>query len=218
MQTFFSLQKHWLVVAALALLAGCGSLPSQPKALVRYDLGQPPALLASQAGLPAIALAPMQAPLLTDGSNGLRYRLAYADKQVLHTYAHARWSTSPSSLVQQRMREYLGQGARTVLSADAGDVPPMVQGRQVPVVRLALEEFSQVFRTPEESEGWVRIRTTVVEPSAKGDVLLAQQVFDVRRPAVTANAAGGVDALSQAVHAIGQQMQPWLQSVLSVRQ
>lgn len=217
MRNLSSPSKRWLALGALVWLAGCSSLPSSPTALVRYDLGHPPALQTARADLPAIALAPVQAPLLSDGSTGMRYRLAYADAQVLHTYAQARWSTPPASMVQQRMREHLGQSGRVVLSADAGDLPPLVQGRPVPVLRLALEEFSQVFRSPAESEGWVRIRATLVDPTQKGDVLMAQQVFDVRQPAAAANASGGVEALARAVDAIGQQVQPWLHTVLSAR-
>ncbi len=93
-------------------------------------------------------------------------------------------------------------GARA-LSAQPGELPPLVQGRSVPVLSLSLEEFSQVFSSTRDSVGWVRIRATLVDPAPRGDVLLAQQVFEVRQPAGAANAAGGAQALSQAVDAVG---------------
>lgn len=215
MQTMQSKKNHWLLTSALVLLlAGCSNLPSPPQTVVRYDLGNAPAAAASSLALPPIALAQMQAPLQIDGSTGLHYRLDYADKQVLYTYGQARWSVPPPQLVQQRLREYLGQGGRVVLSAEPGDVPPAVQGRQVPVLRLSLEEFSQVFTSPQDNAGWVRVRATLVDPAPQGDVLLAQQVFEVRQPSSAANASGGVQALVQGLDVVGQQMRQWLQTVL----
>lgn len=208
--------KPWLAVAAL-LLAGCSGLPTAPQTAVRYDLGRTPVSQVAKENLPAVALAPIQAPLWTDSSTSLRYRLAYADPQVLYTYGQARWSIPPAAMIQQRMREYLGQGGRVVLSADPGEIPPLVDGQQVPVLRLSLEEFSQVFNSPQASDAWVRIRATVVKPSIQGDVLLAQQAFEVRKPTATADASGGVDALAQGVNELGQLMQPWLQEVLNAR-
>lgn len=205
----------WLAGAALAvLLTGCSTLPSPPASAVRYDLGPAPAVSTSPAAAHPIALTPMQAPLLTDGSTGLRYRLAYVNGQVLHTYAQARWSAPPAQIVGQRLREHLGQGNRVVLSAVPGDVPPTVQGRHVPVLQLSLEEFSQVFASAQDSSGWVRVRATLIDPSPQGNVLLAQQVFEVRQPAASANAAGGVQALSAGVDQVGLQLGAWLQTVL----
>lgn len=203
---------RWCAYGALAgALSACSSLPKPPPTLVRYDLGAAPALVAARADLTPLALAPMQAPILMDGNTALHYRLAYADAQVLHAYAQARWSLPPAQMVLQRLREHVGQAGRPVLSAQAGETPPSVQGRQVPVLRLALEEFSHVFSTPQDSAGWVRVRATLVDPAPQGDVLLAQQVFEVRQAAAMPNASAGVQALARAVDSIGTQLQSWLQ-------
>ena len=51
-------KKSWWAAGAVALfLAGCSNLPSPPQALVRYDLGAAPALVAASAPLQPIALA-----------------------------------------------------------------------------------------------------------------------------------------------------------------
>lgn len=195
-------------------LVGCTALPTPPQAMVRYDLGAAPALQAPVPG-PApmpLALTDMQAPLQADGNMAVRYRLAYADAQILHAYTQARWSLPPSQMVQQRLREHLGQGQRAVLSAEAGVIPPSVQGRQVPVLRLALEEFSHVFTTATQSVGWVRVRATLVHPAPQGDVLLGQHLFEAQLPAASANAAAGVQALVRGVDAVGLQLNQWLSS------
>lgn len=200
--------------AAVVWLAGCSTLPRPPQAVTRYDLGAPAALAAPPAvALPAVALGPVQAPLLSDGSTLVHYRLAYADAQVLRAYTQARWSVPPAQMVQQRLREHLTQGGRVVLSAAPGEAPPSVQGRQVPVLRLALEEFSHVFTTAQDSVGWVRVRATLVDPAPQGDVLLAQRVLEVRQPASAANAAAGVQALAQGVDGLGAELAQWLQTV-----
>ncbi|MDH1679664.1 ABC-type transport auxiliary lipoprotein family protein, partial [Comamonas aquatica] len=159
------------------------------------------------------ALGPVQAPLLADGSTLVHYRLAYADAQVLRAYTQARWSVPPAQMVQQRLREHLTQGGRVVLSAAPGEALPSVQGRRVPVLRLALEEFSHVFTTAQDSVGWVRVRATLVDPAPQGDVLLAQRVLEVRQPASAPNAAAGVQALAQGVDVLGGTLTQWLQTV-----
>lgn len=202
--------RWWGSSVAALFLAGCSSLPQPPHAVVRYDLGPPPALTALAQTLPPIALAPMQAPLQADGNTAVHYRLTYADAQVLRSYSQARWSLPPATMVLQRLREHLGQGGRIVLSADAGDFPPSVQGRQVPVLRLALEEFSQVFSSEKDSAAWVRVRATLVNPLPQGDVLLAQRVFAVQQTAAAPDAAAGVQAFTQGVGVVGQQIVQWL--------
>lgn len=102
-----------------------------------------------------------------------------------------------------------------VLSAEAGVIAPSVQGRQVPVLRLALEEFSHVFSEAQQSAGWVRVRATLVNPAAQGDLLMAQRLFEARPVATASNAAAGVQALTRGVDDIGIQLNAWLQTVVS---
>lgn len=202
------------VVALGLVLAGCTALPHPAPSAVRYDLGPAPGLDAAIQNLPPLAIAPVQVPFSADSSTAVHYRLAYDDAQVLHAYSQARWSSPPASLVQQRLKEHLGQGGRVVLSADAGDLPPQVHGRQVPVLRLMLEEFTQIFSSAQDSVGRVRVRATLVEPSMQGDTLLAQQVFVAQPVAAAANSEAGVRALAQGVDQVGAQLVQWLQTVV----
>lgn len=199
------------VSAVLAAgLVACSSLPSVPSQPARYDLGVPPPVQGSQAtAFPVLALADIQSRTQHDASTAVLYRLAYADGQALQAYGQARWSQPPALLVQQRLREILGQG-RTVLSAESGAQPPLVKGRPVPVLQLSLEEFSHTFTSADRSAGVLRLRATLVEPRRSGDTLLGQQVFAVQQPAASANAAGGTQALAQAVAEVGAQLQTWL--------
>ncbi|KQO26354.1 hypothetical protein ASF11_01185 [Acidovorax sp. Leaf76] len=209
-------------VLGLILLAGCSALPTPPARPVLYDFG--PGALAPvptdrRAPLPPLALADVDAPGLPEGSNAVLYRLMYADTQQLRPYSQARWSQPPAQLVQQRLREQLGQ-RRAILKADdaAAQARDPAQGSRLPsVLRVELEEFSHVFTSATDSAGVVRLRATVVDLALAGEVLRGQRVFIVRTPARSADAAGGVAALSDASTQVAQELSQWLEQVADVR-
>lgn len=190
-------------------LAGC-AVPTLPVAPVRpavYDFG-PGALTLPKTPNAALAapliVAEIAAPPALD-STALLYRLAYTDAQQLRPYAQARWSMPPAELVRQRLRETLGQH-RTLLNPGKNSASPRT-------LRLELEEFSQLFESPEQSVGLLRLRATLVQARPDGEQWLAQRSIVVQRPAPTANAAGGVRALTAATDAAAQELEAWLQTL-----
>ena len=196
------------LVSALAL-GGC-AVPTLPGAPVRpaiYDFG-PGALTApaTNGATPAapLIIAAVEASPAFD-SPALLYRLAYTDAQQLRPYAQARWSMPPAELVRQRLRETLGQH-RTLLNPGKSDAPPRT-------LRIELEEFSQLFASPEQSVGLLRLRATLVQTRPGGEQWLAQRSIIVQRPAPTANAPGGVRALTAATDAAAQEIDTWLQGL-----
>ena len=195
---------------SLALaLGGCAALQPKPRATV-YDFGPGPVgTVAStrMAPLPALVLADTEASAALD-SNAVLYRLTYSDPQQLRPYTLARWSMTPAQLLQQRLRAHLGQ-ARPVLNAGLGlaaDKPAMV-------LHLELDEFSQLFETTERSSGQIRLRATLGQGGQGVERLLAQRSFIVQRPAASADAAGGVRALTEASDAVIAEIAQWLQQV-----
>ena len=207
------------IFAVLALvLAGCSALPSPPTRPVQYDLG--PSAVADApaqrlAPLPPLALADLDAPGLPDGSNAVLYRLAYADAQQLRPYSLARWSQPPAQLVQQRLREQLGQ-RRAILKAEdaAAQARDAAQGGRLPtLLRVELEEFSHLFTSPSDSAGVVRLRATVVELTPSGESLRGQRVFIVQQPAKSADAPGGVAALASASSQLAGELAAWVEQV-----
>lgn len=200
------------------LLAGCSALPSPPSRPVTYDFG-PGAVAASTsqrtASLPPLGLAEVEAPGLTEGSNAVLYRLAYAEAQQLRPYSQARWSQPPALLVQQRLREQLGQ-RRAILKAEDGGAlarDAARGGNLPPVLRVEIEEFSHVFTSATDSAGVVRLRATVVDLTRMGESLRGQRVFVVRTPARSADAAGGVAALAEATTQAAQELGEWVDSL-----
>jgi cholesterol transport system auxiliary component len=140
----------------------------------------------------------------------LLYRLGYEDAHQLRPYAYARWSAPPGQLLRQRLRDVLGRD-RAVLDAAAAAALSRRGGTPPPVLRVELEEFSQLFDSPGESKGVVRVRCTLLENTGGGERLVAQRSFNVQRPAPSADAPGGVRALTAATDAAGQDIASWLQ-------
>lgn len=202
-------------MALAATLAACSALPSPPPRPVQYDFGpgaMAPAPADRRAPLPPLVLANLEATGVVEGSTAVLYRLAYADARQLRPYTLARWSQPPAQLVQQRLREQLGQ-RRAVLTSESGAAQARVAGKLPAVLRVDLEEFSQVFTSAAESAGLVRLRATLAEPAASGEVLLGQRVFIAQRPAASADAAGGTQALAEASGQIAQELAQWLEQM-----
>ena len=188
-------------------LCGC-ALVDKPVRPAVYDFG--PGTLASPAAgsadsLGVVSLSEVEAGGALDNT-ALLYRLAYTDTQQLLPYAQARWSMTPAQLVRQRLREVLGQ-RRTVLSPGDGNV---TGGKPVLVLRIELEEFSQLFDAPAHSYGLARLRATLFQGSPAGDRLLGQRSFVAQRPAPTPDAPGGVRALTAATNGAVEEIEQWL--------
>ena len=201
------MQLRFLSIAlCVAVLSACSS--PAPRIAV-YDFG--PGVTAPQvsnrmAPLPPLLLMDAEAASALDGTAVL-YRLGYADAQQLRPYAQARWSMPPAQLLRQRLRELLGQ-RRSVLSPVDAVVPGTL------ALRLELEEFSQLFDSTQSSAGLVRVRATVSR-FGNPPKPVAQTSFVVQRPADSADAKGGVQALAQASDALVLQVDQWLQQVAS---
>ncbi len=190
-------------------LSACAPLQPQPRAMV-YDFG-PGAVSVSPANRiparPALVLSDVEASAALD-STALLYRLAYSDAQQLRPYAQARWSMSPAQLLRQRLREQLALH-RPVLNAVQG----VVVGKPAMNLHLDLDEFSQLFDSVQHSSGLVRVRATLGQGGEGVERLLAQRSFVVRRPATSADAPGGVRALTQATDVLIEEMEVWLEQV-----
>lgn len=196
-----------LILLAFLTLGGC-ALPDKPVRPAVYDFG-PGALSVAPtkrtAPLAPLALAEIEAHPALD-SNAVLYRLAYADAQQLRPYALARWSMTPAQLVRQRLRERLGQHRALLNIGESG----MAGGLAPLALRIELEEFSQLFESPDKSAGLLRLRATLVQPGPTGDTLVAQRSVIVQRPAPSADAPGGVRAMTAAADAAVQELEQWL--------
>lgn len=194
-----------------ALLAGCGALPDRPARAMLYDFGPVlslPAAPADAARLPTLALAEIDAGARLE-SPQILYRLAYADANELRPYGQSRWSMAPNQLIYQRLRDALAV-QRTVLNREESATMARSAGRVPRTLRISLDEFSHYFESPTQSVGLVRLRATLIQSAAGGDSVLAQRSFVVQRPAPSADAPGGVKALTAASDAAIAEVVAWV--------
>ena len=202
------------VLVAAFLLAGCSALPDKPVRANLYDFG-PGSLTVEpttrQAALPALAIDDISTSGGALDNQAVLYRLTYQNAQELRPYTLARWAAPPAQLVRQRLREQLGQ-RRPIFDARGGLALNRSQNAELPLLlRLDLEEFSQVFTAAEASVGLIRLRATLIEQAFSGEKLIAQRSIVVQRPAPSADAQGGVKALTQATDAAIEEIDLWLQ-------
>ena len=196
------------------VLSGCSALPDKPIRAALYDFG--PGDLTSksaarQTPLPALAIDDISTSGGALDNQAVLYRLTYQNAQELRPYTMARWATPPAQLIRQRLREQLGQ-RRSIFDARGGLALNRSQNAVLPLqLRLDLEEFSQVFTTPETSAGLIRLRATLIEQAISGEKLIAQRSIVVQRPAPSADAQGGVRALTLATDAAIEEIDLWLQ-------
>lgn len=204
---------HFAAGLLLTLLAGCASFVDKPVRATLYDFGPGPvtAQPARQTTKAALVLADIDAAGALEGSAVL-YRLGYADKHQLKPYSQARWSAPPPQLVRQRLREQIGRD-RIVLNPGEGASLARSGGLLPRSLRIELEEFSHYFEAPARSVGLLRLRATLLENTAGGEKLLAQRNVVVQRPAPSADAPGGVRALTAAVDAAADELVQWLAQV-----
>ena len=205
------------LITVLLLATGC-ALPDKPTRATLYDFG-PGALStpgraspAAGAELPPLAIADIATSGGALDNQAVLYRLGYTDAQQLRPYSQARWSMPPAQLVRQRLRERMSQ-RRVVFNAREGVALNRSQNANLLMLRLELEEFSQLFSAPDASVGLIRLHATLINVTPSGERLIAQRNLAVQRPAPSADASGGVRALTAATDAAIDELNQWLQQM-----
>jgi cholesterol transport system auxiliary component len=183
-------------------LSACALPSAQERPMATYDLGVPPLttpLTAPATGArPTIVMTDVQAPSWLD-SQHIYYRLAFADPLQPKPYAQATWVMSPAQLLTQRARLRLAQVANVLSAGDSA---------QEFLLKLELDDFSQVFDTQDSSRGVVQLRASLISSGR----FVAQHSFALAQPAPSANAAGGVRALGAATDAVLNELAAWVDS------
>jgi len=182
---------RWLALLLCCFLLGaCFTAGKRggDAAMAVYDLGP----VAS--GRPAtLRVQPMalevRMPLWFDAL-GINYRLAYAEPARLREYARARWAGPPAQLIQQNLVRDLG-------------LMPSGQGKALCLLRLDIDEFSQVFASPVSSHGVLQGRVQWLDRSR---ARLAEYPVNIEIAAASADSAGGVAALTGAVAELTRQI------------
>jgi cholesterol transport system auxiliary component len=191
-----------LATAVLAAgLSGCALTPPPRETPAQYDLGPLPSYERSNPSfLPVLLVPDVSAPSLLEGQ-GIVYRLAYDEPSRVRTYAQSRWKAPVPVLLSQRLRgRFAAATQRGIVTGDDG-------ARAEYMLRVELEEFSQVFAAPGVSRVSVRARASLVSLEARR--LSAQRTFSIEVPAASPDAQGAVTALAAASDELVERLLEW---------
>lgn len=175
------------VLAVALFVAACAGGGRDRSGTAIYDLGPLPA--PASAAVSGLAVE-VRLPDWLDGA-AMRYRLTYADPQRLHTYAHARWASPPTQLLQQRLRRQLALAA---LPAPC-------------TLRVELDDFSQSFASSMTSMAVLHGEALLF---GKGRMAGARLPLHIEVPAAGADAVSGVDALATGADRLAEKLAGWL--------
>jgi cholesterol transport system auxiliary component len=189
------MNKVFLLLAALLLSACVGGARNEPPALV-YDFGLPAKQLVVEGTWSKLALEVRSPPWID--SRNIDFRLAYEEPLKKRKYAGSLWASSPGLMLAQLLRQQLG-----AVSA-AGNVAANC------LLRVEVQEFSQVFDSPQKSRAVVQGNVSLIDARRQ---LLAERHVAIEHPASTPDANGGVNALVSASSELGQQLTQWLASL-----
>lgn len=177
----------WIVAGALVLSA----CVSGPRPVVgTYDFG-PPAVDAPRLAVKALSGIEVAAPRWLDSVN-THYRLAYANAARPMAYLETRWVMPPPTLIEVRLKE----------RAVAGGA---ILGGAGPVLRIELDEFTQVFDAEKSSRAVLRARATL----ASGREVVRQRAFLLEEPARTPDGPGGAAAMARAADRLVEATLAW---------
>ena len=130
------------------------------------------------------------------GSTDMLYRLEYRDPRVLTPYSASRWAGPPAAMLTTRLRLFVGNGM------SARDKQTKCS------LTLFLTEFSQVFKSEQESRAVLRLRATLSEPGSGQRASVRE--FSIERPAPSADAAGEAAAFAEVVKSSAEELNEWI--------
>lgn len=189
------MNRVWILLAVFFLNACVGGAKNVSPAVV-YDFGLPATRLVTDGRWSRLALE-VRSPPWFDSLN-VDYRLAYDDPLKQREYAGSRWAGTPGVLLAQRLRQQLGAANATGnLAADC-------------LLRVELQEFSQVFDSPQQSRGVLQGSVSLIDSRRQ---LITERQIAIDQPSLTADAQGGVNALVAASAEFGQQLADWIASL-----
>lgn len=181
------------ILLATLVAAACATPERGPAPAAVYDLGMPGERLAGHRSWSRLAIE-VRAPAWFDSLN-IDYRLAYSEPQRLREYGGSRWAGSPAVLIGQRLRQQLGAVSATGVSA--ADC----------LLRIELQEFSQVFSTPAESRAVLRGAAALTDSRRQR---VAETSLAIEHASPSPDAAGGAKALAAAADDLVQRLHDWL--------
>jgi cholesterol transport system auxiliary component len=181
----------FLISLCAALLAGCLPRTASRVSPVVYDITTMAPIIPRQVTPIQLRSIEVGAPSWLSGA-AMQYRLAYASAHERAAYRLGRWAASPPELLEQVLQRHLEAAA----GHDAGCR-----------LQVSVDEFIQVFDTPDTSRALLEVRATLRSP--RGDMSLASHAFTLSPPAGS-DARSGAAAFGVAARALAGELADWL--------
>ena len=178
------------VLATGLALGACSGLPQRPIAPAIYDLGLAGAVSPAPAVLPSQIEVRAPSWLAT---SAMQYRLEYRQPAQRQVFAESRWVAPPAEMLQRLLLQAL-----SAPSSSSGGCR----------LRLEVDEFTQAFESPDASTAVIVARSEFLPP--RGENALARRMFEVREPASSADAKGGVTAFRKAGERLTIEVAGWM--------
>ncbi len=185
-----------LFALCMALTLSACIVPEPAVRPMMFDLGQPPVPAGNAPARQVLVVGEVQSVRRLD-ANYIFYRLDYANPQEPKPYANSRWAMPPSQLLGQRIKSRLSQDFAVVSPGDAVNAP---------ILKIELESFDHEFLDRKDSQGVMQFRASLL----RNRQLLAQRTFRAERPALSADAQGGVRALTLATDDLLEDLASWV--------
>ena len=185
--------KRIAMLVAICLLSACTGIARNTPPVAVYDFGLPAARLVGDGTWSRLVLE-VRSPAWFESLN-VDYRLAYDDPLKPREYVGSRWAGAPGVLLAQRLRQQIG--LVNAVGNPATDC----------LLRFELQEFSQIFDTPQQSRALLQGHVSLIDGKRQ---VLAERPVSLEKHAATADANGGVNALVAASTELGQQLADWL--------
>jgi len=179
-------QRIYLLLL-LALVSACSGLPKPGAQPALYDFG----MTANNPDSIPVKLGHVEASPGLDGHE-MRYRLAYQDPARVFAFNESRWAILPADLIAQRVQ------SRWAPSSDAKCS-----------LNITLDIFDQVFDSPGSSRGVVQLRAELVNGTTHNAPRVST-VITVEKPSTSADAKGGVTALTSATDEAITKLKTWV--------
>lgn len=188
--------KSILLLPVLLLLGGCFGSQKRGVEVSYHDLGvtaYQPAENRSGSTIEGVRKVEVRSASWL-ASADMQYRFTYSDATRRRSYADSRWVATPAEMLEFAMtRALVGNSASATYGCR---------------LQIELDEFIQVFDAPQISYVVVETRLSLFGPRA--DRALAQRKLHLTRAAASAEAVGGVVALSAAAGELVTESSKWL--------
>jgi len=124
----------------------------------------------------------------------------------IDAYLYSRWSDSPSSMIDRSLTSSLQnrQLFTTLIPATSSAAADLL-------LESDLSAFYHRFSNDSKSEGFIDITYRLIDPKTKK--MVASKRFVITEPSLSADAKGGVDALTKATRHLSENTTDWLETV-----